>query len=646
GEEIFALNNLSSGMYLTDKSLTANQASFTLHDYEKGIDGLQAFVAEYSGSTLIKVTGADIDRDSFTGSVTIPFTKENAADTTQLYVWEDMRPVPESKPEDITATVSVKNYTQNSGTVTAYACAIGGSASNGAETIIQGAADYKEFNSLDEKTLEIPIPLSKIPSDTSKLTIKLTTPKSSGTETAAAATLYRLQNAPVAAPADSNETTNGAHDPSIVKFPGDDTYYVYSSHHLIFTSKDLINWKKYDFTSKNVQTITPKTYNFIHDNLDTNVNGTYWAPDVIYKEGDDHPYWMYISVSCGIGGRSSAISLMKSNSPLFWADNSADIVDAGVVYATKQISSGDRTMKTNSIDANIYTDANGNQYFIWGSFWQGIQATKLKADGFIDGLDTSALPMAAQYYGRTIYAQKNGTAGPEGPWMIEHGNYRYLFTSYGWLGSNYNTRVARSPLSSDFASVVASVQGTASNQLTDTSFTDANGVKVGTEFADGNTKTLTGYKLIGSYRLGDGSYTLEGSDSAGYSIPREAGDAHIYYGPGHNSAINVGDESFYVSHTRKDATEIAATLQVRKMLWTSDGWPVVSPVTYAGEKEQKLPKSMLTGTYDLASVGRTKKTADNYGARNFDLPVVSSKVTLESGMSIKNANGTTIGTWE
>ncbi|MBQ3471169.1 MAG: family 43 glycosylhydrolase, partial [Clostridia bacterium] len=189
-------------------------------------------------------------------------------------------------------------------------------------------------------------------------------------------------------------------------------------------------------------------------------------------------------------------------------------------------------------------------------------------------------------------------------------------------------------------------QGTASNQLTDTSFTDANGVKVGTEFTDGNTKTLTGYKLIGSYRLGDGSYTLEGSDSAGYSIPREAGDAHIYYGPGHNSAINVGDESFYVSHTRKDATEIAATLQVRKMLWTSDGWPVVSPVTYAGEKEQKLPKSMLTGTYDLASVGRTKKTADNYGARNFDLPVVSSKVTLESGMSIKNANGTTIGTWE
>ncbi|MBQ2670399.1 MAG: hypothetical protein IJG06_06570, partial [Clostridia bacterium] len=281
GEEIFALNNLSSGMYLTDKSLTANQASFTLHDYEKGIDSLQAFVAEYSGSTLVKVTGADIDKETFTGSVTIPFTKENAADTTQLYVWEDMRPVPESKPEDITATVSVKNYTQNSGTVAAYAYAIGGSASNGAETIIQGAADYKEFNSLDEKTLEIPIPLSKIPSDTSKLTIKLTTPKSSGTETAAAATLYRLQNAPVAAPADSNETTNGAHDPSIVKFPGDDTYYVYSSHHLIFTSKDLINWKKYDFTSKNVQTITPKTYIFIHDNLDTNVNGTYWAPDVI-----------------------------------------------------------------------------------------------------------------------------------------------------------------------------------------------------------------------------------------------------------------------------------------------------------------------------------------------------------------------------
>ncbi|MBQ3463673.1 MAG: phosphoribosyl-AMP cyclohydrolase, partial [Clostridia bacterium] len=71
----------------------------------------------------------------------------------------------------------------------------------------------------------------------------------------------------------------------------------------------------------------------------------------------------------------------------------------------------------------------------------------------------------------------------------------------------------------------------------------------------------------------------------------------------------------------------------------------VSPVTYAGEKEQALPEEMLTGTYDLASVGHMKMSGSTIKARNFDLPVVSSKVTLGTDMSMKNASGASIGTW-
>lgn len=450
------------------------------------------------------------------------------------------------------------------------------------------------------------------------------------------AELYCGVKSPVAAPADSNSTTNGVHDPSIVKFPNDDRYFVYSSHHLIFTSTDLVNWKKYDFTNVDAKTISPKTAAFFTTNYtDTTMNGTYWAPDVIYKEGDAHPYWMYISVSCGLGGMNSAISLMKSDNPLFWADSSSDIVDAGIVYATK-----DKSGKTNAIDANIYYDSSDSNkpYFIWGSFWGGIQAVPLTTDGFASGVtytSDSTILSTSKELGTSVFTQRGGAAGPEGAWMIEHGDYRYMFTSYGWLGSNYNTRVARAPKSTTFAANMG------------TQLVDANGTIMGTQYANGSKSSLSGYKLIGSYRLGDGTDVRSINSVGSYYYEKTADSAHIYYGPGHNSAINVGDESFYVSHTRKDEVEIAATLQVRKMLFTEDGWPVVSPVTYAKEVEQALPKEMIIGTYDLASVGKTKwegsviKEKGAYWNRNYDLPVLSSKVTLKEDGTM--ADG--LGTW-
>lgn len=542
---------------------------------------------------------------------------------------------------DIKIKSTVQNATAKSGDVTA---AIYSVSENREETEIKKSDAYS-FNSLEKKDIEFLISSTEIPSDCERLSVRITVPDNvSGEKTYDAASIYTDVISPVTAPADSNDTTIGVHDPSIVKFPGDNTYYVYSSHHLIFTSDDLINWKKYDFTNKTVEQISPVTYNFITSNYtDTTVNGTYWAPDVIYSENDrEHPYHMYISVSCGLGGRNSAISLMKSSSPLFWADENADIVDAGVVFATKE--SDD--YKTNAIDAHIYTDKNGKQYFIWGSFWGGIQAASLNDDGFVEGIDyssASSILTSCKNFGKTVYAQYKGIVGPEGPWMIEHGNYRYMFTSYGWLGTNYNTRIARSAISSDFSNVTDTATGE------DTSLKDENNISMGTEYSAGSTTVPSGYKLIGSYRLGDGSYainTVVPSDGNTYFneyiLKRNEGDANVYYGPGHNSAITLDNgETFYVSHTRVNAPNGTATLQIRKMLWTSDGWPVVSPVTYAGEKEQTIPKGMLPGTYDIASVGQMKIIDSPIKARNFDAPVLSSKITL-------NADGTLaddLGTW-
>lgn len=629
GDEIFAMpeKNTNKTMYVSDKNINDTGASFVLNN-AVGISNITAFAASYDENGALKglvmkdVENVTSDRE------TIRMDAPAKASSSKLFVWNELKPISETPDETVenenyTFKANFENNTANSGKVSAAAYAVD---EDGSETQL-AVSEEITVDSVSAGEVSVNVSSASIPDGTDKVIIKAVVPENEKNVEYTAGTYYCDIKAPVAAPADSSITTDGAHDPSIVKFPNDDNYYVYSSHHLIFKSDDLVNWTKYDFTNLKVRDITPVTYDFITRNYTgTTVNDTYWAPDVIYREDDtEHPYWMYISVSCGLGGRNSAISLMKSSSPLFWADPDADIVDAGVVFATKENSS----YVTNSIDANIYTEQDGTQYFIWGSFWGGIQAAKMTADGRVEGVDYSSdskILSSCINVKNTIYSQKNGTAGPEGAWMIEHDGNRYCFTSYGWLGSNYNTRVARS---------------STEQTLLSSTLVDANGRNMSTERDKGSNSIPSGYKLIGSYRLGDGTYTISGDDND-YYVERKSGDAHVYYGPGHNSAITAENgETFYVSHTRKDAVEIAATLQIRKMLWTADGWPVVSPVTYAGEVEQALPEEMITGTYDLASVGHTKMAGSTIKARNFDLPVLSSKVTLNEDGTMSDG----LGTW-
>ena len=630
---------LENNCYVTDTEFfdAADKKVFAYNAAETAVEGEKKIKTAEDG-IIYKVKFAEDGRLTSVRTQEIKANTETATDAAEdekLMVWNaNYEPIAyeEVKAEEgkLKAVTSVENDTANTGTVYTELYAV---AQDGTETKI-GESKAQDIASTKSAKLAIEAADSAVPEGTVKLIVKVVT---GADEAYTAATLYAGIQAPVEAPADSGDTTFGAHDPSIVKFKGDDTYYAYSSHHLIFTSTDLVNWKKYDFTNINAKDITPKTYDFISKNYaNTTMNGTYWAPDVIYKEGDDHPYWMYISLSCGLGGRNSAISLMKSNSPLFWADKNADIIDAGVVFATKETSG----YKTNAIDANIYTDTDGTQYFVWGSFWGGIQATKLTEDGFAEGVnytsDATILSSCGNNFGTSVFTQKNGVAGPEGAWMLNIGDYRYMFTSYGWLGSNYNTRIARAPLSQAFSENMG------------TQLTDANGVVMGTQYSSGSTSKLSGYKLIGSYRLGEGAMTLSKDSINNYYYARTNNDAHVYYGTGHNSAITADNgKHFYVSHVRKDAVEGAALLQVRKMLFTEDGWPIVSAVSYAGEVEQPLPKDMLLGTYELASVGRTKMEGSSINTgtnpnRNYDLPVISSKVTLNEDGTM--ADG--LGTWE
>ncbi len=263
-----------------------------------------------------------------------------------------------------------------------------------------------------------------------------------------------------------------------------------------------------------------------------------WAPDIV-KVGDE--YRLYCSNSKW-GVRQSCIFVAV-------ADNAeGPFIPRGCVLKTTE------EMPVNAIDANIITDVKtGDMYMLYGSFWGGCymllldKSTGLAAEG---GIGT-----------RVAHRPKWMSAAIEGPYMIYNPDteYYYLFVSYGSLKSDYNIRVGRSK----------NIKGP---------FVDFNGKDL-TDISDSDNSV--GLLLNCGYRWNDGK---------------------AYMGPGHNSVLHAADGSWYmVYHIREhNFTKMPepSKLQIRKMYWMENGWPVLSAEPYAGEQEQMIPKEMLAGFYE------------------------------------------------
>lgn len=266
-----------------------------------------------------------------------------------------------------------------------------------------------------------------------------------------------------------------------------------------------------------------------------------WAPDIV-KVGSE--YRLYCSNSTW-GVRQSCIFLAVSDSP------EGPFVPKGCVLKTSD------ALPVNAIDANVITDVKtGQMYMVYGSFWGGCHVLKLdKETGLAaeEGIGTCVASRPAWM-----------STGIEGPYMIYNPDteYYYLFVSYGSLKSDYNIRVGRS----------RNIEGP---------FLDFNGRDL-TEAEDrDNTIGLLAY---GGYCWNDGT---------------------PYMAPGHNSVLRDADGAWYlVCHIREKnftGEPEPSTMQVRKLYWMSNGWPVVSAEPYCGEIKQEIPKEELLGHYERIS---------------------------------------------
>jgi len=319
------------------------------------------------------------------------------------------------------------------------------------------------------------------------------------------------------------------HDPHVFENPETGNFYIYGTDGVAFSSRDMIHWNS---IGKVVPSVPTKAKEWTGSDA-------IWAPDII-KTGDE--YRLYCSNSSW-GTNKSCIFLATSDRP------EGPFRPKDIVFKT----SVDDTV--NAIDANIITDRKtGEQYMVYGSFWNGIYMLKLNRE--------TGLAEPGQGYGKQIAARPLWNDGAiEGPYIIYYPetDYYYLFVSYGSLLSDYNIRVGRSKF----------VTGP---------YIDYNGRDM-VDYTDKNCST--GLMIACGYRYLSGQ---------------------AYMGPGHNSVlVRENGEIYLVSHIRKmsfNADPGPGLLQIRKIILTPDGWPILLGQPYNAETLIAVRDELICGDYE------------------------------------------------
>ena len=364
------------------------------------------------------------------------------------------------------------------------------------------------------------------------------------------------------------------HDPSVIYDEESGLYYAFGSHFAVASSPDLVNWTQVSGDGAPGQTLLYGTTDW-RSILERSAalaggNENTWAPSVERYNGK---YYMYYSLTAGLGRAESVIGRVEADNVLGPYSNEAIIVESVT---------SDDPAKPNCIDPEVFHDKEGGLWMVYGSHFGGIHMLELYNSG-----DEWGLPKPGQGFGKLVW--ERSTTNVEGPFVFYNADtdYYYLLTSHGDLMADYNIRVARSR--------------------------NPDGPYLDIEGADVAANGKNAHKLAGNYVLG-------GSE----------GVAAI----GHGSVVEKDGEFFSVSHSRREegagGVTGAHSIWTAKILFTEDGWPVLSPLRYAGDTAADI-----AGVYDALFF-------PNVTTKNF---VESSEYVFKRDGSITE-NGRKVGSYE
>jgi arabinan endo-1,5-alpha-L-arabinosidase len=302
-----------------------------------------------------------------------------------------------------------------------------------------------------------------------------------------------------------------------------------------------------------------------------------WAP-YIMKVGAE--YRLYYSLA-PTSGRTSCIGLATATSP------EGPWTEKGLVVTS--INSGPGT---NAIDPTVVVTPTGQHWMVYGSSWDGLFEVQLDP----------ATGLALTSGDRGVRKVRRGITGGiingnlEGAEMIynSQNNMYYLFVAYDWLSTKYNVRVFRS-----------------SNP--DGPFLDHNGVNVDNQ-ADNGPMIIAPYKFNGHTG---------------------------WQGVSHCSVFQDNGQ-FYIAHQGRPTINPAyMVLHVRKLFWTTDGWPVASPERYAWEDNATVPKDSIIGQWERIALGY--KVVPGFDREQTDPDLqTSTALSIDAAGTV---NGSSANTW-
>lgn len=383
------------------------------------------------------------------------------------------------------------------------------------------------------------------------------------------------------------------HDPSVV-LAEDGYYYMYQTdasygnahtaggHFHGRRSKDLVNWEYLGGTMQSLPSWVMTKLNEIRAEMGLSESTAsesdfgYWAPCV--RKVSTGLYRMYYSIVCpgtlngdGTWSERAFIGMMENSDPSNndgWVDKGYVITNAsdkGLNFNVATTNYANCYYRWNAIDPSyIITDA-GEHWLIYGSWHSGLVALQLDGDTGMP-LDELGTPWATSAdgianYGQLIYTRENGNRwqASEGPEIVYHDGYYYLFLAYDALAVPYNTRVVRS----------ASITG---------------------PYVDVTGKDVT--------NVGGEAYPI-------VTHPYKFGSDHGWVGISHCAVFDDGAGNWYFSCQQRfpenyGGNAYSNTIMmggVRSLRWTDSGWPVVMPERYGAVPKVAITESELVGNW-------------------------------------------------
>lgn len=483
-----------------------------------------------------------------------------------------------------------------------------------------------------------------------------------------------------------NENRIAIHDPSIYK-GNDGKYYVVGSHLAIGESDDLINFKNlgHSMDGYNYLTLGDKSWKenlaepldwtssyqnwhikdrqtkIENDERDwegkpyqespyvKNFEYNCWANDVIYNK-HMKKYCMY--GCCSVWGTTASVIWLATSDcptgpfeykksfiysgitnaltpdainynglPYTITNVKTDIIDGGYIrqsnifrqpwfvtdknhwnYNGYACGWGDYP---NAIDPTAFVDKDGEMWLVYGSFSGGCFVIKLNNNTGTPDYDYMNARVDKGYdvyFGKQISKTNADTEGTgEGPFIVYDSlnDYYYYFLTYGGLASDggYNIREYRS-------------------KNPDGPYFDAAGFNA-------LEQKNTGLRLLGNYKLP----SIE----------------NAYLSGGHSSCLIDDDGTAYqVYHTRFDNkystnTEGFQTV-VHKMQRTNDGWLLLEPYEYSGDKEiSKISANDIVGEYAFVNNTNQHARKESWQSPNSEIILPEQNISINEDGTISGA---------